>query len=442
MLRSLLPTLRSFTSVVGTAEVPLLTPRQRVLLRPLLVPTALGGLAMLALAMRDLASTLSPPQVAGLAALLIAATLAEVFPVPIGRASVGGVSLAALFILGAGLLHGWTASAIVALCTSLMAQMIERREVLRLVYNAAVYTVAGGLAGLAMNAVGGNHSAGILVASAFVGSIVFWAVNIMLVIGAVSRVTRQRLGTLARSVTLETSIPAAIMASTAVMLVSLAESSPYLPLTLVGPLAAITLYQRTVHRSLSAMKLALTDSLTELGNYRHFCQKLDEYEEAAREPGLVLSLCLFDIDNFKTINDTHGHLTGDAALRSVAAAMRQDAEAFRIGGDEFALLLKGRSEAQAREIAARIMARVGANGSEHGTVQLSAGLASYPQPGLHIADLVASADIALYASKHAGKNQISCYRPGNAMAEQRENDRDTGVGVSRATGRDRPVRAA
>ncbi|MGI9658816.1 MAG: GGDEF domain-containing protein, partial [Gaiellaceae bacterium] len=326
--------------------------------------------------------------------------------------------------------------------TSLIAQMIERKEVLRLVYNAAVYTVAGGVAGLAMNAVGGNDSAGLLVASAFVGSIVFWAVNIMLVIGAVSRVTRQRLGTLARSVTLETAIPAAIMASTAVMLVSLADSSPYLPLTLVGPLAAITLYQRTVHRSLSAMKLALTDSLTELGNYRHFCQKLDEYEEAAREPGLVLSLCLFDIDNFKTINDTHGHLTGDAALRSVAAAMRQDAEAFRIGGDEFALLLKGRSESEAREIAARIMARVATNSSEHGSVQLSAGLASYPQPGLHIADLVASADIALYASKHAGKNQISCYRPGNAMAAQGEDDRDPGLGVSRATGRDRPVRAA
>ena len=190
------------------------------------------------------------------------------------------------------------------------------------------------------------------------------------------------------------------------------------------------------------MKLALTDSLTELGNYRHFCQKLDEYEEAARQPGLTLSLCLFDVDNFKSINDSHGHLMGDAALRSVAAAMRQDAEAFRIGGDEFALLLKGVSEDKARAIAARIMARVNAAGSEGGDVHLSAGIATYPQDGMHIADLVACADVALYVSKNAGKNQISCYRPDSALAERRSVDRDGSAGVSRATGRDRPARAA
>lgn len=421
----------------------MLTPRQRVLLRPLLVPVSLGGVALFVVALYQLAAALSPPQFAGLSALVVAATLAEVFPVPIGRASVGGVSLAALFILGAGLLHGWAASAVVALCTSLIAQMIERREIYRLVYNAAVYTVAGGLAGLGMQAVGGGDSAGALVLAAFVGSVIFWATNITLVVSAVSRVTRQRLRTLVYSVTRETSLPAAIMASTTVMLVSLAQSSPYLPLTLVGPLAAITLYQRTVHRSLSAMKLALTDSLTDLGNYRHFCQKLDEYEEEAREPGLQVSLCLFDVDDFKSVNDTFGHPAGDDALRSVAAAMRQDTEAFRIGGDEFALLLRGRTEAEARAIVARIMARVSETQLEQGhLLKLSAGIASYPQPGMHIADLVACADVALYASKHAGKNQISCYRPDTTPSVSKAPDDDTGVGVSRVSGRHRPVRAA
>ena len=190
------------------------------------------------------------------------------------------------------------------------------------------------------------------------------------------------------------------------------------------------------------MKLALTDSLTELGNYRHFCQKMDEYEEAVREPGLKITLCLFDVDNFKSINDTYGHLTGDAALRSLAAAMRQDTEAFRIGGDEFALLPEGRTEDEAREITARITARIGDASSEHGKLELSAGLASFPQDGLHFADLVACADIALYASKNAGKNQISCYRPGHAMSGQRQEDHEASIGVSRATGRSRSVRAA
>ena len=441
MLRSLLPTLRSFTVAARTAEAPLLTPRQRVLLRPLLIPAVSLGVATIVWALLDLATLLSPPQALGLGALVVAATLAEVFPVPIGRASVGGVSLAAVFILGAGLLYGWAASAVVALCTSLIAQLIERRETHRLAYNAAVYTIAGGLAGVAMQAVGGADSAGVLVLSAFVGSVVFWVANITLVVSAVARVTRQRLATLVRSVTAETSLPAAVMASTTVMLVALAQTSPYLPLTLVGPLAAITLYQRTVHRSLSAMKLALTDSLTELGNYRHFCQKLDEYEEEAREPGLKVCLCLFDVDDFKSINDTFGHPSGDEALRRVAAAMRQDAEAFRIGGDEFALLLRGHSEAEARAIVARIMARVGDMELETGgSVKLSAGIASYPQPDMHIADLVSCADVALYASKRAGKNQISCYRPDTTRAAPGQDESTSGV--SRATGRNRPVRAA
>ncbi len=443
MVRSLLPIVRSLTNVARPVETPALTPRQRRLLWPLLAPTALGATALFVVAIRELASSLSPPQVLGLAALVLAATLAEVFPVPIGRASVGGVSLAALFILGAGLLHGWTASAIVALCTSLFAQMIDRREVLRLVYNAAVYTLAGGLAGLAMQGVGSADSAGALVVSAFVGSLVFWTVNIALIVGAVARVTRQGLRALARSVTLETALPATVMASTTVMLVSLADSSPYLPLTLIGPLAAITLYQRTVHSSLSAMKLARTDSLTELGNYRHFCEKLDEYEEAARTPGLALSLCLFDVDDFKTINDSQGHLAGDAALRSVAAAMRQNAEAFRIGGDEFALLLEGRTEAETRAIAARIMARVGEASAENGaSLKLSAGIASFPQHGVDITDLVAGADLALYASKHAGKNQISCYRPERTMAERPDAENASELELGHASGPRRPARAA
>ena len=126
-----------------------------------------------------------------------------------------------------------------------------------------------------MEATGGNRTVATLVISAAVGSIVFWLVNSTLISAAIARVTRQGVVFLVRATALESFVPGAVM------LVALADSSSYLPLTLIGPLAAITLYQRTMHHSLTAMELARTDSLTDLGDYRHFTEKLDGLEAAA-----------------------------------------------------------------------------------------------------------------------------------------------------------------
>ena len=157
----------------------------------------------------------------------------------------------------------------------------------------------------------------------------------------------------------------------------------------------------------------------------------------------MLSLVLFDVDDFKSINDTHGHLSGDAALRGVAAALRQDAEAFRIGGDEFAVLLNGSTEAEARAIAMRIMATVARTSFDDSvSLELSAGIVSYPGAKIHIGDLVACADIALYAAKNAGKNRIFCYRPGSPIPGHGCGGRGTGVGPSRTPARTERARAA
>ena len=137
------------------------------------------------------------------------------------------------------------------------------------------------------------------------------------------------------------------MASITLILTELWPHSPLLSVALVGPLVAVALYQRSVHEALSAMRLALTDPLTGLGNHRHFHERLQTDLDRAQTRGTRLSLCLVDIDDFKQ-RQRHATATrrrpGARAGRDPAAA---GGEAFRLGGDEFALLLPGRTEDEA-----------------------------------------------------------------------------------------------
>ena len=155
----------------------------------------------------------------------------------------------------------------------------------------------------------------------------------------------------------------ALMASAALVLVVLWQRSPLLSAALVGPLLAIALYQRSTYRALRAMKLALTDPLTGLGNHRHFHDRLErELIEAERE-GTSFSLCLIDVDDFKRVNDLFGHPAGDRVLSRMATTLRQNGEAFRLGGDEFALLLPQYDESQAVATAGSIIDRIAHSGS-------------------------------------------------------------------------------
>ena len=202
------------------------------------------------------------------------------------------------------------------------------------------------------------------------------------------------------------------MASLTLMLAVLWQRSPFLSAALVGPLAAIALYQRSVFRELAAMRLALTDPLTGLGNHRHFHERLDHDLDEAEEKGLPVSLCILDIDNFKELNDTLGHPKGDLVLSQVAGRLRQDGEAFRIGGDEFALLLPGRDEREALSIADGVIRRVSLLEAVPGlAVRLSAGVVTYPQLGLDRSEIVAVADQAMYLAKEHGKGRVRAYHP-------------------------------
>ncbi len=150
------------------------------------------------------------------------------------------------------------------------------------------------------------------------------------------------------------------------------------------------------------------DSLTGLLGHRVFHEVLNA-QIAAAGPFSVL---LFDIDDFKQINDLHGHQTGDHALRLVSAALRGGTRSgdtvFRIGGEEFSALLPGLDERDACAVAEGIRQKVAAIVSTLPVpMTVSVGVATFPPHGRRRDELLASADAALYAAKRAGKNCTS-----------------------------------
>ena len=156
-------------------------------------------------------------------------------------------------------------------------------------------------------------------------------------------------------------------------------------------------------------QMAVTDGLTELANRRSFDRSLERELTRANRTDGRLSVVLLDIDHFKQLNDTHGHVVGDAVLRQVAAALRECGREYdtvaRYGGEEFAAVLPGCSSALALQVAERLRRAVEESGSDV-RVTASAGVATYPYDGVDAASLLEAADQALYASKRSGRNTV------------------------------------
>ena len=283
---------------------------------------------------------------------------------------------------------------------------------MRFLYNAGVYALGSAAAGVVAEAVGDSDGVAAVVLAVTVGR------------GGVlrdkRRVDRPRDLTLGgaaapphpQELRLLDDRPFSIMGSVSLMLAVLWERSPLLSVALIGPLVAIALYQRSVHESLKAMRLALTDPLTGLGNHRHFHERLQRGLDEAEASNQPLTMCLIDIDNFKDVNDRFGHPVGDRVLAQVAAKLRQGGEAFRLGGDEFALLLVGKTDRQGLAVAETIIERIAASEYEHGSpVSVSAGIATYPRHSRERSELVRVADNALYWSKEHGRGRAHVFRP-------------------------------
>jgi PAS domain S-box-containing protein len=193
--------------------------------------------------------------------------------------------------------------------------------------------------------------------------------------------------------------------------------------------------------ALSTARSATTDGLTGLANHRVFYERLGQELARAQRYGTPVSLLMIDIDDFKELNDTHGHPAGDEALRRLGRLLsdhlRRDIDLpARYGGEEFAVVLPntrigpacgedcaradrgspatGHSEGaeglaeRLRSIVAGTAFPIGADGAPV-RVAVSIGVASYPDMAGNMADLVARANAALYAAKRAGKDRVEVY---------------------------------
>jgi len=223
------------------------------------------------------------------------------------------------------------------------------------------------------------------------------------------------------------------LAEAAVPLVSRGRSLGALQITLTAPLdhddleiveqlaatAAVALQNAYLYQE--TQRLATTDSLTGLGNYRHFHELLELEVQRARRMRYAVGLLAIDLDHFKLINDRHGHPAGDRALQCVAdllhSSLRRTDVVGRVGGEEFAVILPGDGLDQVAVVGEKLRRAVEAlppvagGSTAHVTpVTLSIGGASLLPEELDKQALIASADRALYEAKRHGRNQVRLSR--------------------------------
>ena len=168
---------------------------------------------------------------------------------------------------------------------------------------------------------------------------------------------------------------------------------------------------------------ALRDPLTGLGNHRAFQEELDTQVENATRYDVPVALVLIDLDEFKHVNDSAGHAVGDRTLASfgklVGSVLRKVDRPFRIGGDEFAILLP-HTDAQAAHIVARrlLVSALQPNVRDPKVKPLSfsAGVSSLPSPATSRTQLYTQADTALHAAKRAGRTEVLVFEPGTELA--------------------------
>jgi diguanylate cyclase (GGDEF)-like protein len=177
--------------------------------------------------------------------------------------------------------------------------------------------------------------------------------------------------------------------------------------------AAAAIYNAQAHQE--AQRLAITDSLTELYNRRHFFELARREYNRAHRYRRPLSAMMIDLDHFKKVNDAYGHGVGDQVLHAVAQrcqdAIRDVDLLGRYGGEEFSILLPEAGAADAYDIAERIRLRIGNNPitTDRGPVNItiSIGIASLNPQTRDLEELLNKADAALYVAKQTGRNRTA-----------------------------------
>jgi diguanylate cyclase (GGDEF)-like protein len=168
-------------------------------------------------------------------------------------------------------------------------------------------------------------------------------------------------------------------------------------------------------------ELSITDPLTGLFNRRYFDVRLEEEYQRAKRYGLVFSLAIIDIDDFKVFNDTEGHLAGDQVLREIALIMNNSIRAndilVRFGGEEFAIIMPQTTKEEAFHVLERIRNNMytlmipALRRFPGKRLTISTGIAMFPECGEPVENVIVCADRALYKAKMQGKNRTLQWMP-------------------------------
>jgi len=164
------------------------------------------------------------------------------------------------------------------------------------------------------------------------------------------------------------------------------------------------------------LEMAVTDTLTQLGNRKYFEQKFETIFQLAQQYKQTFSIAIIDIDYFKRINDTYGHDRGDKVLEQIANRLKENLRktdlVARIGGEEFAILLPETTKENAKLVLERLRKDIEnrlafeSNDNKREQITISGGIASFPDDAAAKDDLFKRADQALYLAKQKGRNRV------------------------------------
>lgn len=168
-----------------------------------------------------------------------------------------------------------------------------------------------------------------------------------------------------------------------------------------------------IHVYAETARQAAIDELTGVYNRRFFDAALEREFKQAQRHKREFSLLILDIDNFKRINDTHGHTTGDAVISALGKllkkSIRGEDTACRIGGEEFAVILPETGPEGAEVVSEKIRSEFAKLKIASIDLSLSGGLATFPLDAKSTEELIDRADQMLYFAKYSGKNRVICY---------------------------------
>jgi diguanylate cyclase (GGDEF)-like protein len=178
----------------------------------------------------------------------------------------------------------------------------------------------------------------------------------------------------------------------------------------------MTLYHNLLRMLRIKEQEAVTDMQTGVYNYRYFQSQIEREIIRSERHGKIFSVAMIDVDNFKEYNDTHGHLSGDIALRKLAETIHRNIRKSdilaRFGGDEFIIILPELNKSQARALAEKLCQVISRTKlparklTQKVRLTISLGIASYPEDGNDEDQLVKKADKAMYQAKNTGRNTV------------------------------------